>query len=88
MSKYREVHVAHTLQSRNTFFLKHIILSSSKHKHLWENWTHRTSHSNTSDLQSHKLVPNYNKQKHKPMTLHYEKRLENANTMEKKFYGS
>jgi hypothetical protein len=57
------------------FFLKHIILSSSKHKHLWENWTHRTSHSNTSNLQSHKLVPNYNKQKHKPKALHYGKKV-------------
>ncbi len=67
---------------------KHIILSSSKHKHLWANWTLGTDHSSTNDLQTHKLVPKYNKQKYKPIGLHCGKRVKNAYTMEKKFYGS
>ncbi len=88
MSKHYEVHTTHTLQSANNFFAKHIILSFSKHKHLWGNWTPRIGHSNINDLQTHKLVPKYNKQKSKPMALHCEKRVKNANTMERKFYGS
>ncbi len=35
--KHYEMPIAHTLQSANNFFTKHIILSSSKHKHLWRN---------------------------------------------------
>jgi hypothetical protein len=86
--KHYEMHTAHTLQSANNFFQKHIILISSKHKHLWENWTLGTSHSSTNDLQTHKLVPKYNKEKYKPMALHLEKKVENANTMERKFCDS
>ncbi len=46
-----------------------------------------TGHSNINDWQTHKLIPKSNKQKY-AMALHYDNKVENANTMERKFYGS
>jgi hypothetical protein len=75
----------HNAKCTSLFFAKHIILSSSKHKHLWGNWTLGIGHSSKSDLQTHKLVFNYNKQNNNLMALHYKNRPKNANTMERKF---
>lgn len=49
-----------------------------------KNGTLQTNHSSTSDLQNHKLIPNYNKCKDKPLELDFEEKVENACIMQRK----
>jgi len=72
------MHIAHTLQSVNNFFVKHIILSFNKLKHLW----------GIEPLELAILAQVTFKHKDKPMALHFGNMTKNANTMEKKFCGS
>jgi len=72
------MHIAHTMQSANNFFAKHIILSFRKVKHLW----------GIEPLELAIIAQVTFKHKDKPMAWHFEKRAKNANTVERKFFGS
>jgi hypothetical protein len=71
-------------QTRNAFTYEPLLANISISL---ESWTLQSRHSNTSDLQNHKLIQSYKKCKNKSFTTDCGSRVENANIMQKKLCG-